>query len=67
MAEHDTLCLICGHYDHFIKLSSLSLFDNMCWTGTMWNTDCKCLKHISTNLEYLEYRYDKKNKKSEKF
>lgn len=65
MAEYNTLCLRCSHYDHFQKLSSsLHLFDKMCWTGKAWDTNCKCPKHIEKNLEYLEYLYEQETRKN---
>lgn len=60
MAEYDTKCLICNHYDHF---QATKIFPKMCWNGFYWDKECKCEKYISTNLEYLEYKYDKKNQK----
>ena len=69
MAEYNTPCRVCKHYDHHFGLpyEDEIIFKKMCWTGRMWDMNCECKKHVSTNLGYLEWKYEQKNKKSKKF
>lgn len=63
MSDFDTKCRICGHYDHFfITPYDGELFKKpMCWNGRRWIYDCKCRKHIESNLEFLEWKYEQRH------